>query len=58
VTCDHYGNPTRYGIYVKAEGPDGVTTEPDQYQSAVIIEAWRRYDLALRLAFDDAIECT
>jgi hypothetical protein len=58
VTCDHYGNPTRYGIYFKVEGLDGGSTDPDQHQPAVIVEAWRRYDPALRLAFDDPIECT
>jgi hypothetical protein len=50
--CDYHGNPARYGIYVKAEGPDGVSTEPDQYQPAVIVEAWRQWDLADGRAFD------
>jgi hypothetical protein len=56
VTCDHYGNPTRYGIYFKVEGPDGVSTDPDQYQPTVLVEAWRRWDLAGDRAFDPVDE--
>jgi predicted transcriptional regulator len=41
--CDHRGNRSLYGIYWKVLGPDGESTEPEQYYDSAVKTAWARW---------------